>query len=177
MPDAYNGGPVSHVSGEKIERLCSEAAACHPGCFVEFGVYKGGSAFHLARVAREQGRKLYLFDTFSGMPFKDEGDRIDAGEFHSTSVAEVQALIPEAIICPGVFPSSMVETGPIAFAHIDCDQQRSVRDAWRVFSPLMVRGGRMMFDDVILVNGARVAFDEVIGNVLKSEIEYGMVRC
>lgn len=144
---------------------------------MEFGVYRGGSAWHLAQVAREQGRKLYLFDTFSGMPFQDiEKDRVPVGRFSDTSVEDVQSLIPDAILCPGVFPGSMVDLPPIAFAHVDCDQYQSVRDAWRVFSPLMVQGGAMIFDDVQIVNGARVAFEEVVGQSRRDEIDAGMVR-
>lgn len=176
MPEPYLDGPLSHVEPPKMARLLDEARACPPGAFVEFGVYRGGSAFHLAKIAREQGRKLYLFDTFDGMPYKEECDRIPVGEFADTSADAVRALIPDAIVCPGVFPGSMVETGPIAFAHIDCDQARGVRDAVRLFGPLMVRGGRMIFDDVILCNGARVAFDETIGRERAGEMNYGMVR-
>ena len=177
MPEAYNGGPISHVPAAKIELFCAEAAACPPGCFVEFGVYKGGSAFHLAKIAREQGRALYLFDTFCGMPFQDDGDCIAPGSFHETSVAEVRRWIPDAIICAGVFPATLpADMPPIAFAHIDCDQQRSLRDAWRVLSPLMVRGGRMIFDDVVLLNPMLAAFNECIGNRLHAEACAGLVR-
>ena len=177
MPEAYNGGPLSHVPPAKIELLCAEAARTPPGCFVEFGVYKGGSAWHLARVAREQGRKLYLFDTFKGMPFQDDGDRISAGAFAETSADEVRALIPDAILCVGVFPATMPADMPlIAFAHIDCDQQRSVRDAWHRFSPLMVKGGTMIFDDVLVLNPVHVVFDELVGNRLHAEADAGLVR-
>ena len=177
MPEPYLDGPLTHVEAPKMERLLTEARACPPGAFVEFGVYRGGSAYHLAKIARDQGRKLYLFDTFTGMPYQDKAtDRIEAGEFHDTSIDTVRALIPDAIICAGVFPATMVDTGPIAFAHIDCDQARGVRDAVKHFAPLMVRGGRMMFDDVILCNGARIAFDETIGRERAGELHDGLVR-
>lgn len=111
------------------------------------------------------------------MPFHDAGvDRVAEGEFNDTSVAEVQAAIPGAILCPGVFPASMIALPPIAFAHIDCDQYRSVKDAWSVFAPLMVAGGRMIFDDLEIVPGARLAFEECCGKERRSEIEAGMVR-
>ena len=177
MPEPYGSGPVSHVDAAGIEFLCKEAGRCPPGCFVEFGVYKGGSAFHLAAVALEQRRNIYLFDTFCGMPFKDpEKDRVGVGAFHCTSIAEVKAIIPYAIFCPGVFPASMVELPPIAFAQIDCDQYQSIRDACRVFGPLMVEGCVMLFDDYVMLAGARMAVKESFGDRAYIENEKAVVR-
>ena len=177
MPEAYNGGPVSHVTPQKIERLCAEAERAPPGCFVEFGVYQGGSAFHLARVARAQGRALYLFDTFCGMPFQGPRDKIAAGDFHDTSVEQIQALIPDAILCAGVFPASMIDLPPVALAHIDCDQEQSLRAAWAHLRPRMAHGGVMIFDDLEALPVARIVFDEVAGNRIREEAHYGLVRC
>jgi hypothetical protein len=52
------------------------------------------------------------------------------GEFWDTSAAAVGALIPDAILVPGVFPESAKAVKfarkPIAFVHVDCDQYESV---------------------------------------------------
>ena len=40
----------------------------------EVGVYKGGSAWFIAKVADERGVDLHLFDTFTGIPFHDPKD-------------------------------------------------------------------------------------------------------
>jgi O-methyltransferase len=134
--------PNSLIGDGAIEEMCEYARAAPEGCFVEFGVYRGGSAFELAKVARERGQPLYLYDTFDGMPFSDDGDSHKAGEFADTSETQVKAAIPDAIICKGVFPDSIVEMPPIAFVHVDCDQYRSVKSACEHFAPLMARGGR-----------------------------------
>jgi hypothetical protein len=86
---------------QAIEELVAIAAAAPPGAFAEFGVYKGGVAERLATVARAQGRALYLFDTFTGIPFSGEHDRHAVGDFADTSFEEVRALIPDAIIIRG----------------------------------------------------------------------------
>jgi hypothetical protein len=100
--------PNSLVGPTAIEDLCAIASSGPEGCFVELGVYKGGSAWHLAQVARDQGRKLYLYDTFCGIPFKAPIDHHAPGDFGDTSVEEVREAIPDAIICEGVFPQTLV---------------------------------------------------------------------
>lgn len=131
------------------------------GCFVEFGVYRGGSAWYLYQIA--DGRQLHLFDTFTGMPFADEGDSHAAGEFADTDQATIQAALPNAILHPGEFPKSLAPSTDlplIAFAHIDCDQYRSIKAAIENFVPLLTKGGIMLFDDYDCLDSARRAVDE-----------------
>ena len=132
------------------------------------GVYKGGSAWHLARVARAQGRALYLYDTFSGMPFAEEGDSHRVGDFSATSLKDVQQAIPDAICVSGVFPDSLVDMPPVAFAHVDCDQYRSIRDCINeLYHKRMVSGGIMVFDDYPFLPSAIRAVEEQFGCLLR----------
>jgi O-methyltransferase len=130
---------------------------------VEVGVYKGGTAYHLAEVAMEQGRAIYLYDTFTGIPWKDEIDTHPIGDFGDTSADAVRAAIPYAKVLEGVFPDTLVEMGPIAFVHLDVDQYRSYMDCLRVLVPMMVPGGAMVFDDYGWLDGATVAVNEFFG--------------
>lgn len=150
----------SLLADDTLETLCSVAADCPPGAFVEFGVYRGGAAEKLAIVARLQRRPLYLYDTFRGMPYRGEDDYHPVGDLGDTSVAEVQALVPEAVIVPGIFPDSLIPMPPIAFVHVDADQYQSVAAACRVFPPLMVSGGVIIFDDYLCLPGATRAVRE-----------------
>ena len=134
-----------------------------PGCVVEVGVWKGGSAWYLLEVCREQGRELFLYDTFTGMPFADPDDSHGVGDFNGTSAEEVQAIMPDAHVIAGIFPDTLVEMPPIAFAHVDCDQYRSVKSCIDVLSPLMVAGGMMWFDDYACTNGCTKAVHEAYG--------------
>lgn len=143
-----------------LDSLCYEARNSPDGCFVEFGVYKGGSAWHLARIAEEQGRELHLYDTFEGIPYKAEIDGHKVGDFADTSYEAVCASVPYAKVHKGIFPNSLAEMPPIAFVHVDADQYQSIKDAIRVFGPRMVKGGGMLFDDVPFLAGAVKALEE-----------------
>lgn len=130
------------------------------GCFAEVGVYQGGSAKVLYSVSQRQGRKLFLYDTFAGMPFKGKFDTHDVGMFADCSAEEVQLALPEAIIVKGVFPETVVAMPPVAFVHADADQYQTTVDIINVFSPLMAKGGMMLFDDYYCVPSCILAVDE-----------------
>jgi O-methyltransferase len=156
--------PPSLIDQPHINRMCVIAwNAPQQGCFVEVGVYQGGSALHLARIAEEQKRPLYLYDTFTGIPYQGELDPHAVGDFNETEYELVRDLIPYATVVQGIFPQSMVEMGPVAFAHIDVDQYQSYKEAFEVLVPLMVRGGAMILDDYGHLPGATAAADEFFG--------------
>lgn len=152
--------PMSLVGGGAIEDLCLIARSSPPGCFVEFGVYQGGTAWHLAKIAREQGRSIYLYDTFEGIPFRHDGDSHAVGDFADTTLEQVMESIPDAIYCVGVFPQTLVRMPPIAFVHVDADQYQSLKDAIRLFVPMMVSGASIVFDDYDCLPSANRAVDE-----------------
>lgn len=163
-------GPVT------LAALKAELRTCPPGCVVEVGVWKGGSAWHLLEVCREQGRALFLYDTFTGMPFSDPEDNHGVGDFHGTSAEEVSRLMPDAHVIAGIFPDTLVEMPPIAFAHVDCDQYRSVKSCIDVLSPLMVKGGVMWFDDFNCTRGCTRAVHEAYGDAFELIADKAVVR-
>jgi len=155
--------PVSLVGANVIDCLIDTASKTPPGCYVEVGVYKGGTAWHLAKLAEDQGREIYLFDTFTGIPYKGPFDPVTPGTFNDTSFEEVQKAIPYAKIVQGIFPQSAekLDIPNIAFAHLDCDQYQSIKEAIQFLKPLMVDGGVMWFDDYKCgLEGANRAVDE-----------------
>ena len=143
------GAPQSMLHPAQIEAMCELARSSPRGPFVEVGVYKGGSAWHLAKIAREQGRELHLFDTFTGTPIADEDDNHRIGDFGDTALHEVRAAIPDAIFHVGKFPDTLAVDPlfKIAFVHVDCDQYQSVKDCIKYLWPLVAPGGVMLFDD------------------------------
>lgn len=151
----------SLLSDAALAELEEIAAASPPGAFAEFGVYQGGAAVKLAAIAREQGREIYLFDTFCGMPFAGPKDRHVVGDFADTSVEAVSMLIPDAVIVQGVFPGSLENRGvqlpSLAFVRVDADQYESLAAAIRIFPSAMVSGGVMVFDDYGALPGATEA--------------------
>jgi O-methyltransferase len=171
--------PHSLVPRSLIDALIREARGCPAGAFAELGVYKGGVAWHLAGVAREQGRALWLFDTFSGIPFADPIDVHKPGDFGDTSREAVALAIPDAVIVAGVFPESAaaLDLPGFAFVHVDADQYRSVRAACERFAPLMVPGGVMWFDDYGCLDGATRAVDEAFaGHIRRTLLGRALVR-
>ncbi len=130
------------------------AAARLSGDAAEVGVYRGGTAYLLASVFSAAGKRLHLFDTFSGAPAVAE--RIDIhreGDFSDTSLTEVRKFLesfPDILFHPGVFPESAkgdATSCSYCFVHVDADLYRSVRDACVFFYPLLSPGATMLFDD------------------------------
>lgn len=153
--------PASLVPFDVIDDLVRTAESVPPGCFVEVGVYSGGTAWHLWQICAHQSRALHLFDTFAGMPFADPDDHHQVGEFEA-SLESVRKHIPEATYHVGVFPDTLPpDLSRIAFAHVDCDQRRSVAACIEHLWPRMIPGGVMWFDDYRDLLPAREAVDVV----------------
>jgi|ERR1035441_3349920 O-methyltransferase len=137
---------------------------------VECGVYRGGTAAMIARIVADSGssRKLYLFDTFSGMPETDKGrDLHMEGDFADTSAEDVERFVNEpeiAVIRKGFIPETFVglEAHRFAFAHIDVDIYRSIIDSLEFIWPRLLSGGFVVFDDYGFPScpGARQAVDQ-----------------
>jgi O-methyltransferase len=161
-------GPLSLVSQATVDAMVEMARGTPPGCFVEVGVYQGGTATILHQLAAEQHRILYLYDTFTGIPWKSLVDEHEIGDFSDTSIEQVRLHCPQAMIVAGVFPASAIEMEPIAFAHLDCDQYRSYQESIEYLTPRMAPGGIMWFDDSTHLYGARLAVMDAMGDRIKS---------
>lgn len=171
--------PPSAVNPLVTAGLIKTASECPQGCFIEVGVYKGGTAWHLAKCAEEQDREIFLFDTFAGIPYKGEFDSHVVGDFSDTSLEEVQESIPYAKITKGIFPQSAesLDLPGVAFVHLDCDQYQSIKEAALFLSPKMVKGGIMWFDDYGCLEGANRAVNELFaGRLLGSPVGKVFVR-
>lgn len=136
----------------------------------ECGVYQGGTAAMIAAVlaGRRAEKRLWLFDTFEGMPHTDPGrDLHKAGDFADTSLESVAAYLGHAERCvlrKGEIPSTFagLEGARIALAHIDLDIYQAVGDSLRFIWPRLSRGGFIVCDDYGFPTcpGARIAVDE-----------------
>lgn len=171
---------MSLICQGQLDAMVAMAKAAPPGDFLEVGVYKGGSAERLYAVAQEQARRLWLFDTFTGIPERTEGvDTHKIGDFADTSVEDVRRLLPAALIVVGDAAETLpaTDTGPLAFVHLDCDQYATYRACIVELSPRMVHGGVMWFDDYGCLPGATKAVDEMFGDrVLVDDCDKRYVR-
>ena len=156
--------PVSLIAVYALDDMAAMARKAPEGCIVEVGVYQGGSAEVLMRIAKEQGRQLFLYDTFTGTPCWSVHDSHDVGDFADAEFEIVRDEFPEATVIKGIFPESAVPMPPIAFVHMDCDQYQSVKESAAFLKPLMVHGGIMWFDDSPCLKGAEIATHELFGN-------------
>lgn len=171
MLEPPKGPPLpSQVGADTIEELKEIAGGSPAGAFLEVGVFQGGTAWHLADIAAKQGRDLYLFDTFTGIPYSSPIDSHKVGDFSDVSLPTLRAALPGAYIFAGIFPESAwllgVQIPPLAFVHLDCDQYRSVLESAQFLEPHMLPGSKMWFDDSPCLPGAHQAARELFGDRL-----------
>lgn len=162
--------PHSLVSADRVWVLhtLAQQALQLSGDIWECGVYKGGTAIMLAGVlAGRGGRRLRLFDTFSGMPDTDPAqDFHRKGDFSDNSLDAVRQRVGEAPHIhyhAGLIPETFrgLEDQTIALAHIDVDIYQSVVDCCDFIYPRLAEGAFMVFDDYGFAScpGARAAVD------------------
>lgn len=73
-------------------QVCGVLATGVPGDFVECGVWRGGASFLVAELLRQAGiddRKVWLFDSFEGMPPPEEIDDAAAKAWADSTGAEL----------------------------------------------------------------------------------------
>lgn len=137
----------------------------------ECGVYKGGTAAMMAAVIRDSAqsdKKLFLFDTFQGMPeTNSKKDLHRKGDFGDTSEEAVRDYVGGGggvILRKGFIPDTFrgLELARITFAHVDLDIYRSILDSLDFIWPRLTLGGFIVFDDYGFPScpGARAAVDE-----------------
>lgn len=115
-----------------------------PGALAELGVYRGETSRLLHQLAPD--RLLYLFDTFSGFPEKDDG------RFQDTAEEVVLRQIGDrrgVIIKKGVFPAtaSGLENETFAFVMLDADRYQVTFDGLQFFYPRLAPGGFIFVHD------------------------------
>jgi O-methyltransferase len=164
--------PRTLVSSDRCYVLFSLAKqALHiPGDFWECGVYKGGTAALLAELLEtaNSDKKLYLFDTFEGMPATDPRyDCHKQGDFCDTSLDSVVKSIGPVDRCvfkKGFIPKTFsgLDDATISFAHVDVDIYKSIIDSLDFIWPRLSNGGFIISDDYGFSScpGARAAVDD-----------------
>ena len=167
------------VSKEETERIIGLAKECLDvsGDFVEMGCYKGDTSFLLAEILKGSTKKLWLYDSFEGLPEKSEEDKsvlgicFRGGELFVTKreVKErfLRAGLPVPIIKKGWFSELTPEDFPerIAFAFLDGDFYESIRDSLELVVPKMDENGIIIVHDYTnpALPGVKKAVDEFSG--------------
>lgn len=171
---------VGHVVREQV-----------PGCMIECGTWKGGSAMLILLAARHFGWKgtLFLFDTFSGMtePGKEDVDYKGNAAFslmekatdkRETALIWAYASLDEVrrnvlrfvtedikvyfIKGPVEETLSQIKTGVISLLRLDTDFYESTACEMANLYPKLCRNGVIFIDDYGHWQGAQKAVDEYI---------------
>lgn len=141
------------------------------GDIVECGVCNGGSAAAAAWAIRSvSDRRLWLYDTFEGIPAPTAMDGDHAQLFTGDFVGAINSVyevlervgfpIERAIFRKGLFQDTFKEQRPhkIALLHLDSDWYESVLLTLQTFYPVVSDGGFIILDDFGHWEGARRAF-------------------
>jgi O-methyltransferase len=125
-----------------------------PGSMAECGVYKGGTAYLMLKLCNGS-RKVYLHDTFSGIPPGDpakDNRYVAGGDFSDTSLANVMQFIGpmvDVVFRPGYIPKTFsgIEWEQFSFVHIDLDIYQPIMDSLQFYYGRMTKGGVILLDD------------------------------
>jgi O-methyltransferase len=170
---------VKYISKNKIE-----------GDIAECGVWRGGSMLAIAKTLcymNDIRRKLFLYDTFSGMSTPTEvdktaddkkaaellkkGDKKTSEVWAYSGLAEVKTTMGIADYrndlvhyVEGKVEDTIPGTlpGKIALLRLDTDWYESTKHEMTHLFPLLVTGGVLIVDDYGFWKGARKAVDEYI---------------
>ena len=162
------------IDPNRLERikLYTKLANCLDGNLAEVGVYKGGSAEVIAS-NKSPEKKLFLFDTFEGMPETDFRDNVHKRkDFNNTSYQEICQHFHKhqnVFVHKGAFPHknyNFVQDEIFSLVHLDVDIYKSYRDCLNFFYPRMVHGGFIIMDDYNAPSclGAKLAINEFMKN-------------
>lgn len=180
----------SLVSRDRLYVLCTmleQAIATLDGDVIECGVYRGGTARMFGDILgqRQSKKKLYLCDTFSGMPQVDA--RVDlhhCGDFSDTSLDAVREFLSgvgAAVFVPGTIPESLgaIPETTYCFAHVDLDIYSAVHAASRYVYNRLVTGGVVIYDDYGFAScpGARRAVDEFFADLPERPVVLASGQC
>lgn len=128
------------------------------GEVAQVGVYRGGTARMVAECFLSSRKRVYLFDTFEGLPqaSKDDGangaQNNEEKQFTDTDFSEVKEYfsdLPNVEFRKGFFPDTArgLENQEFCFVYLDADLYRSTKDGLDFFYPRMVPGGVIIMDD------------------------------
>lgn len=142
-----------------------------PGDLVECGVCRGGSAAVLAAaISGWPDRRLWLYDSYQGMPppgpkdpplaRQETGTLVVGTELVKAALRAVDFPLGRALFRDGPFQETFRQPlpGRISVLHIDADWYDSVLSALETFYPAVSPGGWILLDDFGHWEGARRAY-------------------
>ena len=162
------------------------------GAFVECGVWRGGSAMAMAKIATllHCDRDIYLFDTFEGMTKPSSFDKDRSGESAGSLLDKTKKSDGNSVWCIAsindvksniagtCYPSEKVHyikgdvcatledatnlPAEISLLRLDTDWYESTKKELEVLFPRLSKGGVCLIDDYGHWQGAKKAVDEYL---------------
>lgn len=164
-----------------IYQYARYAAKHLKGDVAQLGVYKGGSAKMIAECFKETEARIYLLDTFEGLPGDAEGE---PELFADVVFADVQALLSpykNVEFRKGFFPDTAkgLEEKRFSFVYLDGDMYQSTKDGLDFFYPRLVPGGIIVCDDYESPkwSGVKRAVDEFTASTGVEAIQTAWWQC
>ncbi len=152
------------------------------GSIAEVGTYKGGTAHYIN--AFSNGKPVFLFDTFDGIPMQAEIDKHPVGDFGDTTFEQVKKHFSSSgnvKVIQGTFPSSVngqiKESDKFCFVHLDADQYESTMSGLNFFYNKMVSNGVIVFDDWGWLPGVDKAINEFFADKPEKPIQATPMQC
>lgn len=155
---AWKNDQVSTLETEKIIELARNQLSCQ-GDFVELGCYKGDTSLLLAEVLKGTEKKLWIYDSFEGLPEKSEADEsalgrnFKGGELYVTKREVKERFLRAGLLVPVIKKAWFSElTGKdlpeeVALAFLDGDFYESIRDSLKLVESKIAEGGIIAVHD------------------------------
>jgi O-methyltransferase len=165
-----------HTNRDILAFVCAMLRnRCVPGSYVECGCYKGSSTAKFSLVASLLGKKLFVFDSFAGIPENDEehgfniyGERtafkkgdFAGGEREVRDNIRRYGALETCELVKGWFEETLPafhET--VSAAYLDVDLESSTKTCLKYLYPLLDRSGIIMSQDGHLPLVIRVFSDQ-----------------
>ncbi|HCI58181.1 MAG: class I SAM-dependent methyltransferase [Bacteroidetes bacterium] len=115
------------------------------GLYCEFGVYKGASVNHIAKVTKQE---VHAFDSFEGLP---ETWLTTHKEGHF-ALEKLPHFEPNVVVHKGWFNETLPDftekyKAPLAFLHIDCDLYSSTKTVFEALNKQIIKDTIILFDE------------------------------
>jgi O-methyltransferase len=183
---------LARLSGTEILEAFYVLDALHrslplPGDVCEFGVAEGATSALLANELRSTEKRLWLFDSFQGLPAPTTKDELIDDIYHlgrleayeGTMVHPYESVVGRVAatgfphermtVVPGFIEETASAPGlpeQVCFAYVDFDLYEPVRTALDLLSERLVPGGRIVVDDYgFFSQGVETAVEEFINDL------------
>lgn len=154
----WKNDQVSELETSKILELAKDCLKTN-GDYVELGCYKGDTSLLIADVVRDSGKRLWIYDSFEGLPEKTLEDTSELGQDFQKGVLNVtkrevkerflRAGLPVPAIKKAWFNELKDTDLPekIAFAFLDGDLYESIKVSLELIGGKMAPGGIVIIHD------------------------------